>query len=108
MLKSKNGISTGNTTANTVASTGQRRVANGSRENSPSYLVPLRTNTAPVFRMTDFRESARCLPRILVFVMPVLVQRFPCIHVQICASSMNPGIIIPIFSIHKDPGFSEF
>ena len=77
MLKSKNGISTGNTTANTVASTGQRCVANGSRENSPSYLVPLRTNTVPVFRMTDVRESARVCSAYGRLLCPYLCSGFP-------------------------------
>ena len=79
MLKSKNGILTGNTTANTVAWTGQRRVANGSRENSPSYLVPLRTNTTPVFRMTDFRESARVCSAYGRSLCPCLCSGFPVI-----------------------------
>ncbi len=81
MPKSKNGILTGNTTANTVAWTGQRRVANGSRKNSPSYLVPLRTNTAPVFRMTDFRESARVCSAYGRSLCPCLCSGFP---VKVC------------------------
>ena len=61
MLKSKNGILTGNTTANTVAWTAKdlSRTVPVKIARHRSYLVPLRTNTAPVFRMTDFRESAR-------------------------------------------------
>ena len=67
--------------ANMVASTGQRRVANGSRENSLSYLVPLRTNTASVFQMMDFRESTHVCSAYGCSLCPYLCSGFPVLPV---------------------------